>query len=145
MAKKQLLALTLGLSLATAGAPVTALAYEAPTAIESSAAYSVLDTKSGDVEWNNHSHLDLHVAPASTFAGAFIDTDQDKAEGGFANLTIDEGSSWVVTGNSELSSLTNRGVIFDQEGRSVSVVGTDGNVFVRGNGPVVITVKNYKS
>ena len=62
---------------------------------------------------------------------------------GYANLTIDETSTWIVTGNSTLSTLTNHGTIVDTDNKVVTIQGADGTVYEEGTSPYTITVSTY--
>ena len=62
---------------------------------------------------------------------------------GTANVTIDADSKWVVTGDSTLTNLACEGEIVDAAGNAVSVVGTDGAVYVQGDSEYTVTVGNY--
>ena len=43
---------------------------------------------------------------------------------GTADLSIDAASTWIVTKDSQLSSLTNKGTIKDTEGKTVTINGS---------------------
>ena len=62
---------------------------------------------------------------------------------GTANVTIDADSKWVVTGDSTLTNLACEGEIVDAAGNAVSVVGTDGAIYVQGDSEYTVTVGNY--
>lgn len=96
----------------------------------------------GDVIWDSISDLDFDMVNGSTLIGAFV---QDESNGGngYANLTIDKTSAWIVTGDSTLSSLTNHGLIEDADGKTVTIKDTNGNVLVDGTSNYTITVDSY--
>ena len=62
---------------------------------------------------------------------------------GQANLIIDKSSSWTVTGDSTLSSLSCEGVLSDAEGRPVTIKSPEGATFVKGTSPYTITVTDF--
>lgn len=99
----------------------------------------------GDVVWDSISQLDFYVTDGSTLAGAVIDDESNAGEGGdgYCNLIIDEGSTWTVTGDSTLTSLSSEGTITDTDGKTVTIKGTDGTVYVEGESSYTITVENY--
>ena len=57
---------------------------------------------------------------------------------------IDKGSTWTVTGDSTITSLSNEGTITDADGKTVSIVGTDGTTYVEGDSDYPITVGSYQ-
>ena len=101
----------------------------------------------GDVIWDSISQLDFYVLDGSTLTGAVVDDESNAGNGGdgYANVYIDNGSTWVVTGDSTVSNLYCAGVIVDENGQSVTVKGTDGTVYVQGTSDVTVTVGNYST
>ena len=99
----------------------------------------------GDVIWDKISTLEFYMTQGSTLTGAVTeDTIYSGGEGsGYCNLYIDETSTWIVTGDSTLTSLSCSGTITDAEGNSVSVVGTDGTVYAEGTSQFTITVDTF--
>ena len=99
----------------------------------------------GDVIWDKISTLNFYMTQSSTLTGAVTeDTTYSSGEGdGYCNLYIDETSTWTVTGDSTLTSLSCSGTIQDEEGNTVSIVGTDGTTYVEGTSPHTITVDTY--
>ncbi|MBQ4177299.1 MAG: hypothetical protein II640_07545 [Lachnospiraceae bacterium] len=99
----------------------------------------------GDVIWDKISTLNFYMTQSSTLTGAVTeDTTYSSGEGdGYCNLYIDETSTWTVTGDSTLTSLSCSGTIQDEEGNTVSIVGTDGTTYVEGTSPYTITVDTY--
>lgn len=59
---------------------------------------------------------------------------------GYANLVIDKDSTWIVTGDSVLTSLTNNGTITDADGKSVTILDTNGKILANGESGYTITV-----
>lgn len=101
----------------------------------------------GDVIWDSISQLDLYVLDGSTLTGAVVDDESNAGNGGdgYAALYLDSTSKWVVTGNSTVTSLYNAGTIVDASGNTVSVVGTDGTVYVQGTSQYTVTVTSYST
>lgn len=99
----------------------------------------------GDVIWDQISNLDFYITDSSELTGAVTrdDTYSGGSGDGCCNLYIDEDSTWVVTGNSTLTSLSNSGKIVDTDGKTVSIVGTDGTSYVKGDSQYTITVSTY--
>ena len=99
----------------------------------------------GDIVWDSISNLSLYVTAGSALTGAGVD-DESCAGGGGAGscaLYIDSGSSWTVTGDSVLTNLYCAGTIADAAGRTVTIAGADGTVYVQGDSPYRITVSAY--
>ena len=108
---------------------------------------AVAQAMTGDIIWDSISQLDLYALEGSTLTGAVID-DETNADGGgegYANLIIDATSTWVVTAASTLTSLECEGTIVDENGNTVSVVGSDGTVYVQGTSSYTITVASYSN
>ena len=101
----------------------------------------------GDVIWDSISQLDFYVLDGSTLTGAVVDDESNAGNGGdgYADVYIDNGSTWVVTGDSTVSNLYCAGVIVDENGAAVTIVGTDGTVYVQGNSDVTVTVGSYST
>ncbi|MCC8151869.1 MAG: hypothetical protein LIO96_10555 [Lachnospiraceae bacterium] len=101
----------------------------------------------GDIIWDSISQLDFYMTDGSTLTGAVVNDETWAGDGGdgYCNLYIEEGSAWVVTGDSVLSSLQNEGSIVDASGNTVSIVGSDGTVYVEGSSEYTITVESYET
>ena len=101
----------------------------------------------GDVIWDSISQLDLYVLDGSTLTGAVLDDESNAGNGGdgYAALYLDSTSKWVVTGDSTVTNLYNAGTIVDASGNTVSVVGTDGTVYVQGTSQYTVTVTSYST
>ncbi len=99
----------------------------------------------GDVIYDSISSLNFYMTEGSTLRGAFVDDEKAAGNGGDgeANLYIDSQSGWVVTGDSSLTRLSCAGTITDKDGRTVSVIGTDGRTYVEGSSMYTITVSSY--
>jgi hypothetical protein len=101
---------------------------------------------SGDIVWDSISQLDFYMTDGSSLTGAFVDDETYAGEGGsgYANLYLDKDSQWIVTGDSVLSNLYSEGTITDEDGNTVSIVGTDGTEYVSGDSAYTITVDSYE-
>ena len=101
----------------------------------------------GDVVWDSISDLDFYMTDNSTLTGAFVDDETYAGEGGdgYCNVTIDAGSTWIVTGDSTLTSLSNEGTIVDENGDPVTIQGSDDTVYEDGNSEYTITVDSYET
>ncbi len=102
-------------------------------------------TMEGDVIYDSISNLDFYLTNGSIITGAFVDDETYAGEGGdgSANLYIDSDSTWVVTGDSTLTNLQSEGTIQDADGKTVTIKGTDGSVYVEGDSQYTITVEKY--
>lgn len=101
----------------------------------------------GDVIWDSISTLDFYMENGSTITGAVVDDETYAGSGGsgYANLYIDSGSTWIVTGDSTVTNLYNAGTIRDADGNTVTIKGTDGTVYVQGTSSYTITVSSYST
>ena len=101
----------------------------------------------GDVVWDSVSTLALYVTSGSALTGAVIDDESCAGAGGAGScdLRIDVSSRWTVTGDSVVTSLQCAGEIVDAAGNAVSIVGTDGTVYVEGDSAYTITVSTYSA
>ena len=101
----------------------------------------------GDVIYDSISDLDFYMLDGSSLTGAFIDDETYAGNGGSgkANLYIDADSTWIVTGDSTLSSLQCEGTIKDSNGKTVTIKGTDGTVYVQGDSEYTVTVESYST
>lgn len=99
----------------------------------------------GNIIWDSISKLDFDMTNGSTLIGAFVQDESNAGNGGdgYANLTIDKTSTWIVIGDSTLSSLTNHGLIEDADGKTVTIKDANGNVLVEGTSNYTITVDSY--
>ena len=100
---------------------------------------------SGDILWDSISNLDLKLTNGTILTGAILQDETNAGDGGdgTCNVTIDALSAWTVTGNSTVTSLTCNGSITGADGKSVTIAGTDGTVFVQGTGEYTITTGSY--
>ena len=101
----------------------------------------------GDLVWDSISTLDFYMTEGSSLTGAVIQDETYAAEGGSGtcNLYISEDSSWIVTGDSTLSSLCSEGEITDEQGNPVTIQDNDGTVYVQGSSAYTITTGAYST
>ena len=101
----------------------------------------------GDIIYDSISNLDFYMTDNSTLTGAFVDDESCAGNGGdgTCNAYISSDSTWIVTGDSTLTSLANEGTIKDADGNSVTIKGTDGTVYVQGTSSYTITVGSYST
>ena len=100
----------------------------------------------GNVIWDSISQLDFYMTDSSTLKGAVVNDETYAGDGGdgYCNLYIEKGSTWTVTGDSTLSTLHCEGSIVDEDGKSVTVKGSDGKVYVKGDSSYTVTVDSYQ-
>lgn len=98
----------------------------------------------GDIIWDSISQLDLYMT-GSTLTGAVVDDETYAGNGGdgYCNLYIDKDSTWIVTGDSTVSSLSCEGTIRDADGNTVTVKCTDGTIYIEGTSAYTITADSY--
>lgn len=99
----------------------------------------------GDVVWDSISDFDFYLTEGSSLTGAVVDDETYAGEGGdgYCNVYVSADSTWTVTGDSTVSSLENEGTIVDSNGRTVTIQGTDGTVYVQGDSEYTITTGSY--
>ncbi len=101
----------------------------------------------GAVIYDSISYLDFYMLEGSTLTGYFIDDESNAGSGGNGECSvyIDSTSTWIVTNYSTVTNLYCEGTIFDEDGNSVSIIGTDGTVYVNGDSTYTITVDSYST
>ena len=99
----------------------------------------------GNVIWDSISDLDFYLTEGSSLTGAVVDDETYAGEGGdgYCNVYVSADSTWTVTGDSTVSSLENEGTIVDSEGKTVTIQGTDGTVYVEGDSEYTIITGSY--
>lgn len=100
----------------------------------------------GDVIWDSISDLDFYITDNSVLTGAFVDdeTYAGNSGNGYCNVYLEEGCTWTVTGDSTVTSLESEGDIVDTDGKTVSIIGADGTVYVEGDSAYTITTGSYR-
>ena len=96
----------------------------------------------GNILWDKCSELDFKMEHGSELTGAFLCDSRfsEESDTGFASLYISEDSKWIVTENSVLSKLDNKGTIVDSKGKSVSIIDKDGKEIAKGESIYHITI-----
>ncbi len=99
----------------------------------------------GDIIYDSISDLDFYMVNGSKLTGAFLDDESCAGDGGDGkcNVVIDKKSTWVVTADSTVTSLSCAGKIVDADGKTVTVKATDGTVYVKGTSAYSVTVSSY--
>jgi len=108
---------------------------------------AISQAMNGDIIWDSISQLDLYITDSSILTGAVIDDESNAGDGGdgYCRVVLDETSTWIVTADSTVTTLENAGTITDADGNTVSIVGTDGTVYVEGTSEYTITVTSYST
>lgn len=85
------------------------------------------------------------MTEGSVLTGGFIQDESCAGNGGSetADLSIDAASTWIVTKDSRLSGLTNKGTIKDADGKTVTIKGRNETVYVQGDSAYTVTVDSY--
>ena len=101
----------------------------------------------GDILWDSVSTLDLYLTEGTVLTGAVIDDESCAGDGGSGSsrVVIDETSTWIVTGDSDVTTLECAGTIVDSEGRTVTIANADGSVIVEGDSAWTITVERFST
>lgn len=100
----------------------------------------------GDVIWDTISQLDFYMTDGSNLTGAIVDDESFAGNGGdgYCNVYVSDDSTWTVTGDSTVSTLSNDGTVVDDSGKTVTIKGTDGTVYAEGDSDYTITVDKYE-
>ena len=108
---------------------------------------AIAQQMNGTILWDSISQLDLYATAGSTLNGAVLDDETNAGTGGdgYCNLYLDATSTWIVTGNSTLTTLSSEGSIVDATGNAVSIIGIDGTVYVQGTSEYTVTVNLYQT
>lgn len=103
---------------------------------------AVQQNMQGDILYDSISNLDFYMQEGSALSGAIVDDETYAGSGGdgHANVYIDALSRWVVTGDSTVTNLYTAGTIEDADGKTVSIIGTDGTSYVQGDSTYHVTV-----
>ena len=99
----------------------------------------------GDIVYDSISNLDFYMVNGSKLTGAVVDDESCAGSGGDGkcNIVISEDSTWVVTADSTADCLSSEGKIVDKSGKTVTIKGTDGTVYVKGDSSLSVTVGSY--
>lgn len=98
----------------------------------------------GNVVCDGISTAELYLTEESMLTGAILRGGDFEGDGG-ASLHLSSDSQWIVTADSALVrlSMPEGASILDADGRTVSVVGADGAVYVSGDSPLTVTVESF--
>lgn len=101
----------------------------------------------GKIIYDSISTLDFYMTDGSVLTGYFVDDETWAGSGGdgYCKVYISNDSKWIVTQDCEIDALSNAGTIVDESGRTVSIVGEDGTVYVKGTSNVTVTVDSYST
>ncbi len=108
---------------------------------------AIQQTMDGDILWDSISTLNLSLEKGSVLTGAIVQDESCAGEGGdgFCTVQIDETSTWIVTGDSVLTTLDSAGMILDPDGHTVTIRGTDGTVYEEGDSEYTLTVSQWEA
>lgn len=100
----------------------------------------------GDILWDSISQLDVYLTDQSSLDGAIVNDESNAGNGGdgYCAVYVEDGSEWTVTEDSTVTELHCGGTIADEEGKTVTIQGTDGTVYVEGDSDYVITTEVYE-
>lgn len=95
----------------------------------------------GDITQRDDGH------DGSSLTGAFVNDEAYTGDGrdGYCKLYIDKDSTWTVTGDSTVTELQNEGKIVDESGKTVTIQGSDGTTYVKGDSAYMIMVTSSYS
>ena len=102
------------------------------------------ETLRGDIDIDTISSLNLYLLEKSVYTGAITistNASNTSANAAPATVNIDDGSKWVVTGNSTVTNLNaaSSAELVDARGKSVSIV-SNGKTMVQGDSEYTVTV-----
>ncbi|MCD8006251.1 MAG: hypothetical protein LUF29_04655 [Oscillospiraceae bacterium] len=106
---------------------------------------AILQEMEGAVIYDSISNLDFYMLEGSVLTGYFVDDESNAGSGGNGecNVYIDSTSTWVVTNYSTVTNLYCEGTIVDEDGKTVTILSSDGTVYVTGDSTYTITVETY--
>lgn len=101
----------------------------------------------GAVIYDSISNLDFYMLDGSVLTGYFVDDESNAGNGGDGecNVYIDSTSTWIVTNYSTVTNLYCEGTITDADGNTVTILSSDGTVYVTGDSEYTITVDSYST
>lgn len=99
----------------------------------------------GGVIYDSISTLDFYLTNESSLTGYFEDVETWAGNGGdgHCNVYVGKDSTWTVTKDSTIDALYAAGTIKDTDGKSVTIKGEDGTVYVQGDSDYTVTVTSY--
>ncbi len=101
----------------------------------------------GAVIYDSISNLDFYMLDGSVLTGYFVDDESNAGNGGNGecNVYIDSTSTWIVTNYSTVTNFYCEGTITDADGNTVTILSSDGTVYVTGDSEYTITVESYST
>ncbi|MCD7803925.1 MAG: hypothetical protein LUH03_02065 [Oscillospiraceae bacterium] len=101
----------------------------------------------GAVIYDSISNLDFYMLDGSVLTGYFVDDESNAGNvgDGECNVYIDSTSTWIVTNYSTVTNLYCEGTIADADGNTVTILSSDGTVYVTGDSEYTITVDSYST
>ncbi|MDO4803700.1 MAG: hypothetical protein Q4A32_02650 [Lachnospiraceae bacterium] len=101
----------------------------------------------GKIIYDSISTLDFYMTNGSSLKGSFEDVETWAGEGGdgYCNVYVGKDSTWVVTDDSSVDALYAAGSIKDENGKTVTIKGEDGTVYVEGDSEYTVTVSSYQT
>ena len=99
----------------------------------------------GPIHYDSISTLELNLKNNSTFEGTIIDDESavNNTKGnGYANVSIDETSSWHLTSDATINKLTLKGSLLDQDGETIKIIDKDGNTLREGTSTIATLTVN---
>lgn len=112
-------------------------------AIAAVMAFSAAGCSGSSFSADTEGKLTIPMTDSTTFAMGAPTGGPGEGGSGYANLTVESGSTWVVTGDSVLTNLANVGQIVDSQGRTVTIQNADGTIYVQGTSDVTVIVSSY--
>ena len=101
--------------------------------------YAIDQDIAGNMIYDTWSYLGCFLTQASQMSGAFLCRENNGERG--CDLYMDSSSQWTVTGDSVLRNFYTGGAEpTDAEGKTVSIVSSDGTAYVKGDSAYTITV-----
>ena len=101
--------------------------------------YTIEQDVDGNIIYDTWSYLGVYMTDGSDFEGAILCREDNGDRG--CDVYMDDTTVWTVTGDSIVRDFYTGGAqIADAEGKTVSVVGTDGTEYVAGDSQYTITV-----
>ena len=105
---------------------------------------AIQETLSGDISCDGISKVSFYLTDGSTYTGSIIQDTGYEGNGG-VSMELENGTTWTVTKNCSLLSLTRQenAVIKDADGNTVTIKTADGTTVAEGTSPITITTGTY--
>ena len=100
----------------------------------------------GDILWDSISQLDIYLTDQSSLYGAIVNDESNAGNGGggYCAVYVEADSEWTVTEDSTVTELHCEGTVTDEEGKTVTIKGSDGTTYVDGDSSYTITTEVYE-